>query len=101
MFNHLIKYGIFDTRYGACKPIIYVRYFRKYVLIKDTRLTYDNNIQYINYFGRLIGKEVNSILEIKTPISKDIGELLVNFPFQRSRFSKYCNAIDKCFYKKI
>ena len=27
-FNHLIKYGIFDTRYGACKPNIYDRYFR-------------------------------------------------------------------------
>jgi hypothetical protein len=93
-FNHLIKYGIFDTRYGPCKPKIYVRYFRKYLLIKDTRLTYDNNIQYLNSFGKLIGKEVNSILEIKTSISKDIEELLLNFPFQRSRFSKYCNGIN-------
>ena len=93
-FNHLIKYGIFDTRYGACKAKIYVRYFRKYFLIKKTRLTYDSNIQYINSFGKLIGKEINSILEIKTPISEDIDELLSNFPFQRSRFSKYCNGIN-------
>ena len=48
----------------------------------------------MNSFGKLIGKEINSILEIKAPISKDIEELLLNFPFQRSRFSKYCNGIN-------
>jgi len=31
----------------------------------------------------------------KTSINKDIDELIIEFPLQRIRFSKYCNGIEK------
>ena len=37
----------------------------------------------------------NSIIELKTSIKKNVDELLEDFPFQRTRFSKYCNGLEK------
>ena len=47
-FLELIKNGIFDKQYGHCKPKIYVKYLREYYMMKNTRITYDKDIEYLN-----------------------------------------------------
>ena len=52
---------------------------------------------YLSRFSKLskpFGLSLNSIVEIKTSIKKNLDDLVKLFPFQRIRFSKYCFAVD-------
>ena len=71
-FNHLKSVGIFDKKYGVCKPILNIIYDREYLIKEDK----------------------NIIVELKTSINQNIDNLFEEFPFQEIRFSKYCNGID-------
>ena len=94
-FDNMKKFGIYDNLYGTCRPIIYVIYDREYYQIDDVRISIDENIKYYLYTGRVLGYDENSIVELKTSIKKNTDDLLNSFPFQRTRFSKYCNAFEK------
>jgi len=91
----LIKNGIFDKQYGHCKPKIYVNYLREYYIIKNTRITYDKDIEYLNVQQRILGKENSRVLELKPNKDKNTDELFLDFPFSRIRYSKYCFGINK------
>jgi len=93
--EHLKKYGIFDNQYGACFPNVYVSYKREYSIIDDVRISIDRDISYKNYKTNTIYNDSNAIVEIKTSIKKNLDDLVKLFPFQRIRFSKYCNGIEK------
>jgi hypothetical protein len=95
----LIKNGIFDKQYGHCKPKIYVKYLREYYIIKNTRITYDKNIEYLNVQQRILGKENSRVLELKPNKDKNTDELFLDFPFSRIRYSKYCFGINKFQYR--
>ena len=95
----LIKNGIFDKQYGHCKPKIYVKYLREYYIIKNTRITYDKNIEYLNVQQRILGKENSRVLELKPNKDKSVDELFLDFPFSRIRYSKYCFGINKFQYR--
>ena len=88
-------FGVYDNQYGTCRPTIYVIYDREYYQIDDVRISIDENIKYYLYTGRVLGHDENSIVELKTSIKKNTDDLINNFPFQRTRFSKYCNAFEK------
>jgi len=94
-FNDLKTKGILDAQYGLCKPILYVKYSREYLKIKDVRVSLDTDIKYTLFSGRNLGEDENLIVELKTSINKDVDELVCEFPLQRTRFSKYCNGIEK------
>ena len=94
-FNNLKKIGLYDNQYGVCRPLIYVIYNREYYQIGDVRISIDENIEYFLFSGRELGQDNNSVVELKTNINKNRDDLLNNFPFQRTRFSKYCNAFEK------
>ena len=94
-FNYLKKTGILDIQYGLCKPYLYVTYKRQYFKINDVRISIDNNISYKLYSPDIFKNDLNSIVEIKTSIKKDLDKLIEDFPFQKKRFSKYCNAVEK------
>jgi len=94
-FNKIKKFGIYDYQYGACRPLLYVSYNRQYYKIDDVRISIDESIKYSLYSGRELGYDYNSIVELKTSINKNRDDLINNFPFQRIRFSKYCNAFEK------
>jgi len=94
-FNNLKKLGIYDNQYGVCRPIIYVTYNREYYKVGTVRITVDEDIEYYLYSGRKLGYDNNSIVELKAPVQINKDDLLNNFPFQRTRFSKYCNAFEK------
>lgn len=95
----LIKNGIFDKHYGHCKPKIYVKYLREYYIMKNTRITYDKDIEYLNVQQRILGKENSRVLELKPNKDKNTDELFLDFPFSRIRYSKYCFGINKFQYR--
>ena len=86
--------GIFDKKYGLCKPKLEVMYKREYYQKNDVRVTIDTDISYKFYSKRKIAKDKITAVELKTKISKDLDELFENFPFQEIRFSKYCNGLN-------
>ena len=47
-FNHLKSVGIFDKKYGVCKPILNIIYDREYLIKENVRITLDTNILYIS-----------------------------------------------------
>ena len=94
-FSVLKKIGIFDKQYGICKPTINVSYIREYFQLDDVRIVIDENINYEQFFGNIIEKDQDSIVEIKTNFNKNKDDLINDFPFQRIRFSKYCNGYNK------
>ena len=98
-FLEFIKNGIFDKQYGHCKPKIYVKYLREYYMIKNTRITYDKDIEYLNVQQRILGKENSKVLELKQNKDKSVDELFLDFPFSRIRYSKYCFGINKFQYR--
>ena len=93
-FNHLKSVGIFDKKYGVCKPILNIIYDREYLIKENIRITLDTNILYNLYNNKRIKKDKNIIVELKTSINQNIDNLFEKFPFQEIRFSKYCNGID-------
>ena len=95
----LIKNGIFDKQYGHCKPKIYVKYLREYYIMKNTRITYDKDIEYLNVQQRILGKENSRVLELKPNKDKNTDELFLDFPFSRIRYSKYCFGVNKFQYR--
>ena len=97
--NELKATGILDSQYGLCKPCLYVTYDREYFKINDVRISIDNNIYYQLFGVDIYRNDPSSIVEIKTSIKKDLDGLTKDFPFQRTRFSKYCNAVEKIIYR--
>lgn len=94
-FSQIKKIGISDNQYGLCNPLIYVIYKREYYQIKDTRVSIDKDIEYSLYSGRSLGHDYSSIVEIKASTNKDADSLVNDFPFQRIRYSKYCNGFER------
>ena len=98
-FDNLKLKGILDAQYGLCKPLLYVTYEREYFKINDVRISIDNNIKYKLYLNNNFLDDENSVVEIKTSINKNLDELIEDFPYQKNRFSKYCNAVEKIIFK--
>jgi len=93
-YEDKINRGIYDSQYGLCKPKLYIKYEREYLKLDDVRITIDKNIEFTNYPKRLTLKDQRIIIEIKTSVKKNLDQLMNIFPFQRIRFSKYCNGIE-------
>ena len=87
--------GLFDKDYGSCKPVLIVEYTRDYFKYGDIRVTIDNDISYFTKYRKFLGIDKNQIIELKASFKKDLNELMKDFPFPRSRFSKYTNGVEK------
>ena len=98
-YENFKKKGIFDDRYGVCKPILSVKYDREYFKKEDVRITLDYNIIYKLHNGKIIKRDEEIVAELKTSINKNLDDLFEIYPYQEIRFSKYCNGI-KLFYKE-
>ncbi len=94
-YNFFKTKGILDLQYGLCKPCLYVVYDREYFIMNDVRISIDNNISYMPKYKNVYQREYGSIVEIKTGAKKELDELTNDFPFQKIRYSKYCNAVEK------
>ena len=93
-FKDIKNKGIFDNKYGICKPVLNVSYMREYFKMDDVRITLDSDIIYELYNSRFVKKDSQIVAELKTSISKNLDELAEIYPFQEVRFSKYCNGIE-------
>ena len=92
-----LKKGIKDRDYGLCKPVSIVSYIRSYFSLNQIRITIDENISYQKFNLKRVFAEPLVVAELKYPfnLQKDIVEF--NFPFERIRFSKYCNSMEKIY----
>ncbi len=90
--------GIYDKDYGFCYPVLNVLYERDYYKIKNVRLTVDKNITYKKFIDKNISNlytnDSFNVAEIKQSSSKFSNIFNKNFPFDRSRFSKYCRGVE-------
>ena len=93
-FKDIKNKGIFDNKYGICKPVLNVSYIREYFKMDDVRITLDSDIIYELYNSRFVKKDSQIVAELKTSINKNLDELAEIYPFQEVRFSKYCNGIE-------
>ena len=93
-FDEFKLNGIFDKKYGLCKPILNVIYDREYLINSNVRSTIDTNIIYNMYNNNFFKSDKDIVVELKTSINQNIDELFEKFPFQEIRFSKYCNGVD-------
>ena len=93
--NNMKNLGLFDKDYGSCKPVLIVEYTRDYFKYGDIRVTIDNDISYFTKYRKFLGFDKNQIIELKASFKKDLNELMKDFPFPRSRFSKYTNGVEK------
>jgi len=102
--SNILKLGILDNGYGLCFPVLQIDYNREYFKIFDIRITVDTKIRYKNFkeehFFNQYHNDDEIVLEAKalnTNIKNFIDE---NIYFEKIRFSKYCNAIEKLNYYK-
>ena len=96
--SKLLNFGIYDNSYGLCTPVLNVLYERSYYKIKNIRLTIDEKIIYRKIANRKISEpstfDKYNIVELKCNSNKSISLLSNNFPFERTRFSKYTRGIE-------
>ena len=96
--SKLLNFGIYDNSYGLCTPVLNVLYERSYYKIKNIRLTIDEKIIYRKIANRKISEpstfDKYNIVELKCNSKKSISLLSNNFPFERTRFSKYTRGIE-------
>ena len=94
----LLDFGIYDNSYGLCLPVLNVLYERSYYKIKNIRLTIDEKIVYRKIINRRVSEPSTfdrfNIVELKCNSKKSISLLSSNFPFERTRFSKYSRGIE-------
>lgn len=98
IFKKKISNGVFDYQYGTCVPKLYVKYIREYYSLKDVRISIDTNIIYRDFKTNYQIHDSRVIAELKTSITKNMDELIEDFPTQRIRFSKYCFGVEKLYH---
>ena len=103
--ENVMDSGYFDSSYGICKPKVRITYSRTYYKVHNVRLTIDQNIEYTAINNNLFNtahiiQEPEIIVEIKAPENTPGEFLNRQFPFERTRFSKYSKAINGIIFNK-
>lgn len=95
----IFDHGYLDSLYGVCLPKTIVSYKRTYFKLGSERVTFDENISYAkfnnNFKNLIFVSDEKIVLEVKSNDFKNIYEIENNIPFKTTRFSKYCESIDK------
>tara|TARA_B100000795_G_C22672772_1_gene388630 strand:- start:273 stop:875 length:603 start_codon:yes stop_codon:yes gene_type:complete len=92
--------SLYDQDYGLCSPNLNVFYKRSYFKVFNTRITFDEEINYSliknNKLSNFLTRDKASVIEIKSPEinNTDFLKQILNMP--RTRFSKYCRGIEHC-----
>ncbi len=88
-----LREGYFDNNYGLCFPNVEVLYQRDYFSKADVRITLDSEIQYKFYQSKSGYSEKNIVVEIKSN-NLNYNNIEEIYGLQKTRFSKYCEAIE-------
>ena len=96
--NKILKNGFYDEKYGQCFANIEVSYLREYFELYGIRITVDNKIKYSEFDKKkIIPTDELAILEVKTNNIDQLNYIEEKFYFEKTRFSKYCNAIEQVY----
>ena len=94
----MMKLGYMDHDYGICNPVINIVYERNYYKVKNIRLTLDQKIIYKRIYNGQISSfttyDNSNVVELKFNSENLINSVIKNFPFEISRFSKYCRGVE-------
>jgi len=94
----MMNMGFLDEDYGICNPVINIVYERAYYKVKNIRLTLDQKIIYRRIYNTQISNfstfDNSNVVELKFNSENLINSVIKNFPFEISRFSKYCRGIE-------
>ena len=86
---------LIDNFYGILKPSLIVSYYREYYSLDHLRITFDDNIEYIDLRSMNHQKyhDDECVMEVKTSIeiSDDSIEKIIKYP--TARFSKYSRGL--------
>lgn len=97
--SNIFDTGYLDDLYGVCMPKTIVSYKRTYFKLGFERLTFDEDITYAKYNKNLNNltfvSDPKIILEVKSNNFVNIDEIEQNIPFKTTRFSKYCESVEK------
>ena len=100
-FLKLCNFGIYDKKYGTCFPILDISYKREYFFVKNIRLTIDRSIEYkivspflAENLRQISHKDKMYVCELKAEFNYETNQLLNNFTFIRTKFSKYERGIE-------
>jgi len=95
---NMMKLGYMDQDYGLCSPVINIVYERSYYKVKNIRLTLDQKIIYRRIYNSQISSfstyDNSNVVELKFSSESLNNSVIKNFPFELSRFSKYCRGIE-------
>lgn len=93
--DRLFSFGIFDSWYGHCSPLVTVVYQRSYFQLNGWRLTVDQKIKYSKYGSVATTLDNENVLEFKAPRELTFApeSILEKLGLVQSRFSKYERAI--------
>ena len=94
--NQYCKKGYTDKNYGVCNEKIKINYEREYFYDGKIRITIDSKIGFQKYNSYFHFKSSEIVAEIKTDFNFD-RNFLNDLPFDKTRFSKYCNGIIKTY----
>jgi hypothetical protein len=95
-YKKILKNGYHDCDYGLCYPIVEVSYFRNYFSIFNLRVTLDTSITYRQYKKKkIIPYQETAIMEVKSDNLDNLNYIEEKIHFPKTRFSKYCNAIEQ------
>ena len=94
----MMRLGYMDQDYGLCSPVINIVYERSYYKVKNIRLTLDQKIIYRRIYNGQISSfstyDNSNVVELKFSSESLNNSVIKNFPFELSRFSKYCRGIE-------
>ena len=92
----LLNQGIYDNNYGLIFPKVEISYYREYYSLFNLRITFDTKIDYkiFNEKSLKINFE-ECVLEVKSNNLDNMNYIDDNIFFMKTRFSKYCNAVEK------
>ena len=94
-YDRIIRHGYFDDLYGQCFPKVEISYFREYFSLIGFRITIDKSINYLEFNNQKKILSYDSvIIEVKSNEIESLNHIENKFFFQKTRFSKYTNAID-------
>ena len=94
------RHGVHLDEYGLCFPVALVQYERSYFEVLGYRLTIDRRLKYQEFRAYSTrahpnwASDFSIAVELKAPDLADVDLLSRTFPFPKTHFSKYENAVD-------
>jgi len=97
---------LLDDHYGPCRASVEVSYDRAYLWVRGCRVTVDTGLRYRKQRSTILTGTGNrnmrgpyqtdgaAVVEVKADHGWPEDVLLERFPWERSRFSKYCRAVE-------